>query len=480
MYDIALVGGGIMSLTLAKLLKELNPEYKVIIFEALPMLGQESSNAWNNAGTGHAGLCELNYTPYVDGKINIDNAIKTTEAFETSRQFWSFLVDKYNINPTTFIHTVPHVSFVSGKDIIFLGERYDEMKKHHFYKDMEFIDDYEKLVKIAPLLMQGRSQDTLPVAATIAHNGTDINYGALCTILGDILLSGGVEIHLNTKVKSVKKSKFGNTWEINTAYAKHEARFVFIGAGGAAVTLLEKTGIPEAKGYGGFPISGQMLVCDNQEVIEQHNIKAYGKAKVGSPPMSVSHLDTRWIEGRKQLVFGPFPGLSTKFLKYGSWTDLFKSLRIGNLYSMILAGKHNMPLNKYLFNEVRKSFGGKMAELREYYPEAKNKDWRLITAGQRVQIIKKDKEKGGILEFGTEITTSRDGTLAGLRGASPGASTSVHSMIEVIEKCFLEMKGPGWINKMKEMIPSYGAPLQNDPKMYEMVLDRINETLKTK
>jgi len=478
MNDIVLIGSGIMSVTLAKMLKELNPDFKITILEALPSCGLESSSATNNAGTGHAGLCELNYTPYKDGKIDIHKAVETTEAFEMSRQFWSFLVNKHKIVPRTFIKTVPHVSFVKGKDIIFLGERWDAMKKHHFYKDMEFIGDYDKLLSIAPLLINGRESLNLPVAATYAPNGTDINYGRLTTLLAEILINDEIDIEYNTKVLDLRKSTNGKFWKIKTSKGIIGAKFVFIGAGGGSLTLLEKTGIPDIEGYGGFPISGMMLQCINPDIIQQHQIKAYGNAKVGSPPMSVAHLDTRWIDGQKHLIFGPFPGFSTKFLKYGSYLDLFKSIKLNNIYSMLLAGWNNIPLTKYLIREGSTSFKTKMKELQTYYPEADPKDWKLITAGQRVQIIKKDTKEGGVILFGTELVVAPDKTMVGLLGASPGASTSVHIMVDLIEKCFPEMKTIEWQTKMKEMIPSYGKSLAEDKDLYEEIVKNINDTLK--
>jgi len=484
MYDITLIGGGIMSATLSRLLKELNPNFKILILESQDKLGLESSGAWNNAGTGHAGLCELNYTPEVDGEISIKKALDITESYEISKQFWSYFVEKENIDPTQFIHNVPHMSLVSGNKIPFLRKRYDKMKSHHFYQDMEFSDNINEISKWIPLVTKNRDNPCDlyedQIATTYIKNGTDVNFGRLTELLIHSSILRGVKLFYKCYVKSIKKSK-GN-WKIkykNRGFNKSiESKYVFIGAGGASLLLLEKTNIPESKGYGGFPISGQWLVCKNREIIDKHRVKLYGIAPSGAPVMSMPHLDTRIIDGKKELLFGPFAGFSTKFLRNGSGLDLFKSIKISNLWAMLKAGWNNIPLTKYLVKEVMASFSEKMAELRSFYPDAKDEDWVLQTAGQRVQVIKKDKDKGGILEFGTEVIKSKDGTMSALLGASPGASTSVHIMVKLIEDCFPEMKTTEWIEKMKVMVPSYGKSLIKDENLYMDIKNNNNNALK--
>jgi len=478
-YDMVLIGGGIMSTTLAKLLKELNPQYNIAIIEAMGSVAQESSNTWNNAGTGHAGLCELNFTPEHDGVIDMEKALHVTESFEMSRQFWSYLVEKGELNPSEFIHSVPHMSFVDH-DVAFLKNRYDTMKTHHFYESMQFSDDHKQLAEWMPLVMEGRNSEQ-HVAATYSTCGTDLNYGSLTNqMIYKLGRIGGVHLYCSTKVTDLERVNGG--WEMfcelqdGTKISINGTK-VFIGAGGAAITLLEKSCIPESKGYAGFPVSGQFLVCTNPEVIAKHSAKVYGKASVGAPPMSVPHLDTRIINGEKQLLFGPFAGFSTRFLKSGSRWDLFKSIRLGNIYPMLAAGARNLGLTKYLITEVMRSFNAKVEELKRYYPEAKAEDWKLTTAGQRVQIIKANKEVGGTIEFGTEVICSADGSLSALLGASPGASTSVPIMIQVIEKCFPEMKSPEWIARMKEMIPSYGESLIENKELYQTIKKNTDKIL---
>ena len=313
MYDITLIGGGIMSATLGKLLKELNPEFKILILESMNEAGLESSGAWNNAGTGHSALCELNYTPEVNGEIDIQKALHITESFEISHQLWSYLVKKEGIEPTKFIHSIPHISYVGEEDILFLKKRYEKMKSHHFYDKMKYSN--LNIGSWAPLIMRNRQDNG---AATYIEGGTDVDFGALTKILLESLVKQKVTLKYNCKVKNI--SRLNEDWEVeytdkNRNKQVINSRFVFIGAGGASLLLLEKTGIPESKGYGGFPISGQWFICKNKDIIAQHNAKVYGKASVGAPPMSVPHLDTRVINGEKQLLFGPYAGFSTKFLK---------------------------------------------------------------------------------------------------------------------------------------------------------------------
>lgn len=480
MYDITLIGAGIMSVTMAKLLKELNPSIRILILESLDDVGLESSEAWNNAGTGHAGLCELNYTPMVDGKVDITKALNITESFEVSKQFWSFVTNKHGYSPHYFIHKVPHMSFVHEKDINYLKARWDKMHQHHFYEGMEFSDSAANVKKWAPLTMEGRKNDN--VAATYMDGGTDVNFGELTKILTHSLLESGVSIHVGCKVTDIKRDANKN-WRIFFK-SPHEKRKcfvtkrIFIGAGGATVLLLEKTGIPESKIYGGFPIRGEWLVCNDTGVINRHDVKVYGKPDLNAPPMSVPHLDTRIIGGKKQLLFGPCAGFSTKFLKIGgSYMDLFNSIKFYNLYSMLKAGINNIPLTKYLIEQLFLSFDDKINELRKYYPYAIAAHWELKIAGQRVQVIKKDKVKGGVLQFGTEPVVSEDGTISALLGASPGASTSVSIMIDIIEKAFPEMKSEEWIKKMRLMIPSYKHSLNQDKDLYKQVHNFTSKTL---
>lgn len=471
-YDAILVGGGIMSSTLAVLLKELDPFMKILVIEKNKTNIEESTGGMNNAGTGHQGFCELNYTPMDEnGNIDIKKAIKVCESFEKSKQFWAYLKDKGHIGQE-FIHSVPHMSVVHGqKDVEFLRKRYSEMKQICLFSAMEFSEDFDEISKWAPLITKGRDK-SIPIAATRMQRGTDINFGQLAS---DILWRiPGVDIVHEQKVVDINKT--GKMWFVTLGNKKiFTSDFVFIGAGGATLTLLQKSGIAEASQYGGFPVSGQWLVCDNPEVVKLHKAKVYGKPSIGAPPMSVPHLDTRYVDDKKVLLFGPYAGFSTKFLKGGSWLDLFKSITLKNIGTILSAGARNIPLTKYLIKEIFRSNKNKFNMLKEYYPEARPEDWKLSVAGQRVQTIKNVNGKGEI-EFGTEIVTSADGSLAALLGASPGASTSVKVMLDVIEKCFKD-KMPGWKDKLNEMIPSHSKPLHEDPEFYQEIEDYTATTL---
>ena len=479
--DVILIGAGIMSATLGTLLKELVPDWKITVFEKLEDAGVESSNEWNNAGTGHAALCELNYTTEKpDGSVDISKAININEQFQLSMQFWSYLVKSNLIrNPEDFIMPLPHMSMVQGKDDVeFLKKRFEAMTKNPLFQGMEFSDNPEKLMEWIPLIMQDR-QTNEPIAATKIDTGTDVNFGALTRILFDHLKSKGVEMHYQHTVSDIKQTSDGS-WEVkvrnSSGINRHSAKFVFIGGGGGSLHLLQKTGVPEAKHIGGFPVSGIFMVCNNPKVVEQHHAKVYGKAKVGAPPMSVPHLYTRFIENKKSLLFGPFAGFSPKFLKTGSNMDLITSVNPSNVFTMLAAGAKEMSLTKYLIQQLMLSKEQRMEELREFIPNAKSEDWDLVVAGQRVQVIKDTEAGKGTLQFGTEVITAANGTVAALLGASPGASTAVHVMLEVLAKCFPQHMEE-WEPKIKEMIPSYGKSLMENPDLLKEIHASTAESL---
>ncbi|HCL14263.1 MAG TPA: malate dehydrogenase (quinone) [Pseudomonas sp.] len=483
--DMVLVGAGIMSATLAVLLKELDPNIKLEIVELQESGAIESSNPWNNAGTGHAGLCELNYTPdSKDGTIDIKKAVLINTQFEVSKQFWAYLADREGFgSPRDFINPVPHLSFVRGsKNIDYLKRRFDALKTHHAFADMEYSEDRATLAEWMPLMMPGRDPSE-PIAATRAMNGTDVNFGAVTSqLLGYLARSGGVKISYNQKVTGLDRTASG--WKVDIKNTRTggsrqvQAGFVFLGAGGAALPLLQMSGIEEGKGFGGFPVSGQWLRCDNQEIVKQHQAKVYSLAAVGAPPMSVPHLDTRVVDGKQSLLFGPYAGFTTKFLKRGSFMDLPLSIRPSNIGPMMAVARDNMDLTRYLIKEVMQSMEDRLATLRGFYPEAKAEDWRLEIAGQRVQIIKKDPKKGGILQFGTELVAAKDGTIAALLGASPGASVTVSIMLDLLERCFPEQyRSQAWSSKLQEMFPAREATLQNDAAAYREISQMADKRL---
>lgn len=478
--DIILIGAGIMSATLGIFLKELIPQSSIIIFERMHKAAEESSDAWNNAGTGHSAFCELNYTvEKEDGTVDISKAIKIASQFEMSKQFWAYLVQqKYISNPQSFINHVPHISFVWGEEnAAFLKKRYEALIKNKLFDGMLYSDDAVVLKEWMPLIMEGRD-DKEKLAATKMSIGTDVNFGALTdAMFAHLQTLPDVTLYLNHEVRDLKKKDDGN-WEVevenlltnNTIKAFSD--FVFVGAGGGALPLLEKSDIAESEGYAGFPISGQWLRCRNENIIQQHAAKVYGKASIGAPPMSVPHLDTRIIDGKKELLFGPFAGFSTKFLKNGSYFDLPKSIEWHNMVPMLAAGWHNLPLTKYLIQQVTQSDEDRLDALKAYYPLAKMEDWELVIAGQRVQVIKKDEETGGKLEFGTELVCAADGSLAALLGASPGASTAVAIMLNLLQKCFPKnYQTDDWQLKLKTMIPTFGKPWDE----YDLLCTEIRE-----
>ncbi len=462
--DVALIGAGIMSATLGTLLGKLEPTLQVEAFERLDRAAAESSDAWNNAGTGHAGYCELNYTPpAADGSVDCTKAVRIAEQFATSLELWRALVAGGELpDAASFLRQVPHLSFVAGEgDVAFLRARARQLVSWPRFGDLEYSEDPEQIAAWIPLVMDGRDRGP-PVAVTRMTRGTDVNFGALTRgMFAALATRPGFALHLDHEVVDLRRD--GGGWRVDVRDLASgdqrtvRARFVFIGAGGYSLSLLERTGIPEARGYGAFPVSGQWLRCTNPEVIARHHAKVYGKAAVGAPPMSVPHLDTRWIGGRQELLFGPYAGFTTRFLKRGSALDLLGSIGIHNLRALLSAGLENLDLTRYLVGQAMLSTEERVALLRRYCPRANDDDWDVQVAGLRVQIIKSDGHGGGDLRFGTEVVTSADGTVAALLGASPGASTAVSIMLEVLARCFpAQWASPIWRARLVELLPSLG------------------------
>jgi malate dehydrogenase (quinone) len=477
--DVLLIGAGVMSATLGAWLQDLEPDWSIEMVERLDSVAEESSNGWNNAGTGHAALAELNYTPQkADGSIDISKAVAINESFQISRQFWAYHVQKGNLkNPKSFIHSTPHMSFVWGKDnVSFLRKRFKALQKSTLFRGMDYSEDAQQIEEWIPLVMKGRDRSQ-KVAATWTEMGTDVNFGEVTRqLIAALEKKPQFRLRLHQEVRDISRLDDGR-WKVTlhclTSGTQRTltAKTVFIGAGGAALPLLQKAGIPEASGYAGFPVGGSFLVTENPEVVKQHMAKVYGKASVGAPPMSVPHVDTRVLDGKQVLLFGPFATFSTKFLKQGSLLDMFASMNSSNLLPMMHVGLKSFDLVKYLMDQVLQSDRDRMDALRAYVPQAKQEDWRLVTAGQRVQIIKKDEKEGGVLRLGTEVVASEDGSISALLGASPGASTAAPIMLELMQKVYPEqMASPEWQNKIRTVIPSWGRKLNGDVALTERVL----------
>ncbi len=483
-YDAILVGAGIMSSTLAVLLHELDPDLRLLVVERLSSAGLESSCARNNAGTGHAANCELNYTPIQkDGSLCTTKAFEINKSFEQSLEFWASLAEKGKLIPKTFLNKLPHISIVFGdKDISFLEKRFFELSSHAAFEQMEFTKDHAELKDWIPLVMDGREQSE-KIAATRIKRGTDVDFGSLTrSYINQLDGAKSIDINYSTNVENLQQDCEGDWYlSLDGGTKKNRivrSKFVFLGAGGGALTLLQKSGIPEGLSYAGFPVSGKWLICEKEKSTKTHNAKVYGNAAVGAPPMSVPHLDTRWIDGKRSLLFGPFAGFSSNFLKYGSKLDLFRSIKTTNFFSMLQAGLENIDLGKYLLNQLTQTNEDRIQTLKRFLPLASPDDWKLTIAGQRVQIIKQT-TKGGVLKMGTEVVTSSDGSLAALLGASPGASTAVTIMLEVLNRCWSEkMKSSKWKMKMLELFPSMGKDINSNQEVLIAIRKRNDFLLK--
>nr|WP_100547890.1 MULTISPECIES: malate dehydrogenase (quinone) [unclassified Pseudomonas] len=476
--DVLLIGGGIMSSTLAVWLKELEPQWSMAMIERLDAVAEESSNGWNNAGTGHSALAELNYTPEdKDGNINISKAIEINESFQITRQFLAWQVRQGVLeNPPSFINSTPHMSFVWGDDNIrFLKKRYDALKASPLFSSMQYSQDPEQIRNWVPLMMAGRDPQQ-KLAATWSPDGTDVNFGEITRqFVSHLQQQDNFSLRLSTEVRDISRNDDGS-WRVafrnldDGSEGITDARFVFVGAGGGALKLLQKSGIPEAEEYGGFPVGGSFLVTENPEIAVRHMAKAYGIAPTGAPPMSVPHLDTRVLDGKRMILFGPFATFSTKYLKEGSYWDLFSSMTTSNFWPMTKVGLSEFGLVRYLIGQVMQSDDDRFEALQTYYPEANKDDWRLWQAGQRVQIIKRDADKGGVLKLGTEVVTAEDGSIAGLLGASPGASTAAPIMLNLLQRAFKDQHASAaWQEKLREIVPSYGISLNENPQQFQEV-----------
>jgi malate dehydrogenase (quinone) len=482
--DVVLVGAGIMSATLGALLRQVEPDWLITLVERLDGAAAESSDSRNNAGTGHAGLCELNYTPErPDGSIDISRAVQVNEQFQVTRQFWAYAVENGLLPDVRgFLNAIPHASFVRGAaNVDYLKRRHDALIDNPLFASMEFIADQDEFARRLPLMAAERDFSE-PVALSWAPDGTDVDFGALSRQLIGYTAKRGMTTLFGHEVRNLSQQSDGS-WTVSIVNRrtggrrKLTAKFVFLGAGGGAVPLLQKSGIPEAKGFGGFPVGGAFLRADRQALTALHRAKVYTMPAPGAPPMAGGHLDARVISGKSWLLFGPFTRWSPKFLKQGAFTDLPLSIRPNNLASTITVGLTQIPLLRYLIGQLLQSESDRARALREFAPSAIDSDWELDAAGQRVQVIRRANGKGGVLEFGTTVLSASDGTIAALLGASPGASTAVPAMIDVMKRCFSD-RYQAWLPRLEEMVPSLGTELSSEPALFEEVWSWGTKALK--
>jgi malate dehydrogenase (quinone) len=469
-----LVGAGIMSATLGALLRRLEPDWNITLVERLDAVAAESSNPWNNAGTGHSALCELNYTPQnPDGSIDITKAVRINEQFQVTRQFWAYAIENGILTDNGFLNPVPHVSFVRGAQRVdYLRRRQRALAPNPLFARTELIDDPDEFARRLPF-MAAKRDFSEPTALNWASDGTDVDFGSLTRQLVGFCVRNGARALFGHEVRNLTRQSDGS-WTLRVRNRrtgeKHRlnAKFVFVGAGGDALPLLQKSGIKEARGYAGFPIGGRFLRADNPALTAAHRAKVYGVPAPGAPPLGALHLDLRFVNGKSWLVFGPYAGWSPKFLKHGHFTDLPRSIKPDNVLSMLGVGVTQLTLVNYLIGQLRLSEPDRVRALREFAPSAADSDWKLTVAGQRVQVIRRDTRRGGALDFNTTVLSAGDGSVAGLLGGSPGASTAVPAMLDVLQRCFADRYG-SWLPTLKEMVPSLGIELSREPALFDDV-----------
>jgi malate dehydrogenase (quinone) len=469
--DVVLVGAGIMSATLGVLLRRLEPDWSITLIERLDAAAAESSSPWNNAGTGHSGLCEMNYTPQnADGSIDITKAVAINEQFQVTRQFWAYAVENGILTDCDFVNPVPHVSFVHGAERVdYLRRRQQALAGNPLFAGTKLIEDPDEFARRLPF-MAAKRDFSQPIALNWASDGTDVDFGALTRQLIGFCVRNGTTALFGHEVGNLTRQSDGS-WTLlirnRRTGEKHKlnAKFVFVGAGGDALPLLQKSGVKEVKGFAGFPIGGRFLRADNPALTAAHRAKVYGIPAPGAPPLGALHLDLRFVNGKSWLMFGPYAGWSPKFLKHGHFSDLPRSIKPNNLLSMLGVGITQLTLINYLISQLRLSEPDRVHALREFAPSAVDSDWELTVAGQRVQVIRRDNRKGGVVEFSTTVVGCADGSIAGLLGGSPGASTAVPIMLDVLQRCFAN-RYQSWLPTLKAMVPSLGAKLSDEPELY--------------
>jgi malate dehydrogenase (quinone) len=481
-WDVVLVGAGVMSATLGVLLRELQPDWRIVVVERLDQAGLESSSAWNNAGTGHAGLCEFNYTPRrPDGSVDVSSAVRIGEQFLTSLQFWAGLTERGLLGaPEDFIRSVPHVGFGRGADgIAHLRARWEALRDHPLFAGQEYTEDPAVLAAWSPLMSAGRSA-VEPIAATRSAQGTDVDFGVLTRRLVAAFVAGGGVVRCGQEVRALRRR--GDRWRLHVrdrgtgARRLLEAPHVFVGAGGGTLPLLQSARVPEVRRYGVFPISGQFLRTSRPELVAAHRAKAYGHAAPGAPAISVPHLDRRVVDGGEHLLFGPFAAFSPRFLTHGRRSDLLRSVRPGNLPVLLAAARDNRSLMAYLLRQVAQPASARTAALAQFVPTARAQDWELITAGQRVQLLRTAGGRGTMVGFGTEILTSAGGSLTALLGASPGASTAAATMVDVLGAGFPDRVAE-WTPRLRQLAPPAQTVGELDAAALAATVARVRRVL---
>ena len=483
--DVVLIGGGIMSATLAALLEVVAPQWSITVFESAagrrrrelarleqrrhrprrPVRAELHARRARRPGGPGQGRHDQRAVPGLPPVLVAPGRAGLTGA------------------PKEFINPVPHVSFVTGEDgRAYMRARHEALAAQPLFDGLEYSDDPAELAEWTPLMMAGRDPRQL-VAATRSAAGTDVNFGALTRMLLEDAADRGVAVHCQPARHEPRPAR-------PTAAGRSPCRDTVTGERRTVrrpVRLRRRRRRrAAAAAEGGHPGDRRASAASRSAASScapappswsQHQAKVYGQAAVGAPPMSVPHLDPRVIDGDHSLMFGPYAGFSPKFLKAGSMFDLPRSVKPNNLGSMLGVARTELALTRYLVNELLQSGADRHQTLRAFVPDGRRArlgDDHRRPARPGHQAGPGDRPRRAPVRHRGRRRRRRHDRRPARR--LPGASTAVSAMLDLLERCFPD-RMPAWRPALQEAIPSYGRSLADDPALLAEVRASTMQTL---